>query len=155
MTLIPCYLTSYLRALEKPSMANFEAQYKVRTGTPINPDMDRMFTKCPYFLATILLINAFVIAMCDMQFVSIMYWLVSNSRFTNSSRMLMPPLLMTISTLYEPTSLLIVSKHSSGLLKSIWHICISTFLSHNSLTLTISLMLRDANISFDTPILDI
>ncbi len=49
MTFTPYGFTSGLSDLEKPSIANFEAQYKVLTGTPISPETERILTICPLF----------------------------------------------------------------------------------------------------------
>lgn len=117
-------------------MANFEAQYMVLTGTPMIPETDMMLTMWPVFLLIIWGSSALTKAICDKQFVFIMYSQVENSVLTNSSLIEIPPLLtrMSMGSLISDACL----RHSSGLLKSIWIVYTRSPAPHSCFTLSSS-----------------
>ena len=69
--LIPCSFTSDLRDLENPSSPNFDAEYRVRTGTPRRPDIEFKFTIDPDFCFIMYGRTALVRAMGDRVLTSI------------------------------------------------------------------------------------
>ncbi len=102
--ILNCF-TSALSDLKKPDVPNLAALYIVRQAVPINPATDIMLTNFPRFYLIIFGRNPFVIAICDMQLVFIIISQVENSALMNSSRIVTPALLITIST--ENPSLLL------------------------------------------------
>ena len=149
---MPNYWTSGLNALKKPDVPNLPALYRVLNPVPINPATEIMLTICPppYFFSKGR--NAFVTAIWEMQLVFSMYWHVLKSVLMNSSLMVSPALLITISTLlfFEQKSSTLL-RHSSGLLRSSSIICTLDGSIDSDFTLFISLTFLEAIVTYLAP----
>jgi hypothetical protein len=95
-TLTPYALTSCLKDLLKPAIANLELEYTVRTPEPTRPAIEDILTILP-LLRSKRGMNPLIKAMCDIKLVLTRVNIVSKSMFSNVSLWLTPPLLIKMS----------------------------------------------------------